>query len=232
MYQQFVCEDHFFRLIQSQCSASRSFVCRARGKHKGEIEALLTQSQLIANPLDWRRIAQINRPIILEVGFGMGDFLLQQAQNHTDRNYIGIEVHRAGIIRVLKSIVTKQIENLKIIYGDAAQLLKFFVSPQSIDAIQILFPDPWPKTRHHKRRLIQPEFISTMHRALKHLGRLHIVTDWDPYARHIIRDLSNQPWQPLFDNPINSDSGYESKFAKKAKSTARIWDLIYQKIMN
>lgn len=230
MFHQLVCEDHFFRLIQSQCCTSRSFVCRSRGKHKKEIEALLTCSQLIANPLDWLEITQVNRPIILEVGFGRGDFLLQQAQMYTDKNYIGIEVHRAGIIRVLKSIVTQRIDNLKIIYGDARQLLKLFVSEGSIDAIQILFPDPWPKTRHHKRRLIQPEFISMMHRALKQLGRLHIVTDWDPYARYIMRVLSSQPWQPLFDNPINDASKYESKFAKKAKCTAKIWDLTYQKI--
>lgn len=129
---------------------------------------------------------------ILEIGFGTGDSLFEMAKNHPDQNFIGIEVYRSGIVNLLSRLQADPLPNIKIFQGDAQEILQKFESA-SLDRIQIFFPDPWPKLRHHKRRLIQPAFTMDIAKKLKPQGHLHLATDWEDYAGHMMKVLSLAP---------------------------------------
>lgn len=135
--------------------------------------------------LNVEKIFPVNAPWLLEIGFGMGNSLAQLAAEHSDWNFIGIDVHRPGIGSLLSMLHEKKLNNVKIIEHDAIDLFRRFIQPDSLDMIQILYPDPWPKRRHHKRRLIQTSFLDLILPALKTNGLLFIATDWEDYARHI-----------------------------------------------
>jgi tRNA (guanine-N7-)-methyltransferase len=128
-------------------------------------------------------------PRILEIGFGMGDALAAMAQARPDCDYLGIEVHRPGIGSLLLKLEKAAADNARIIDGDAVEVLQRHLGDTSLDAVHLFFPDPWPKRRHHKRRLVQPEFAELVRRKLKSGGRLHVATDWEDYARHILAVL-------------------------------------------
>lgn len=125
-------------------------------------------------------------PTIIEIGFGMGTSTALIAQKFPENNYIGIEVHRPGIGKLLSEIERLGLKNIRIIQHDAVEVIKNMISQGSIDGFHIFFPDPWPKKKHHKRRLIQPEFVSLICSALKQSGYLYAVTDWDPYAEQML----------------------------------------------
>ncbi len=128
---------------------------------------------------------------ILEIGFGNGKSLLTSAKENPEKNFIGIETHQPGVASVLMGIEKHQIKNIKIFYADAVDVLQKNIPDHSFNVIQIFFPDPWPKRRHNKRRLIQPEFVHLLTQKLKQDGVLHLATDWEDYAMHMMTVLSN-----------------------------------------
>jgi len=131
-----------------------------------------------------------NTNVTLEIGFGSGAATLQIAQENPDKNYFGIEVHTPGIGHLLLEMEKRKIDNIKIIEHDAAEVMAKMIPACSLDAIHIFFPDPWPKKRHRKRRLIQRPFTEILSGCLKPEGYLYFVTDWEDYAVHALEELS------------------------------------------
>ena len=125
-------------------------------------------------------------PCHLEIGFGMGDTLVSLARTHPERDYLGVEVHEAGIGRVLALAEREGLGNLRVARGDAVELLRGRIAEGALAAILVLFPDPWPKKRHHKRRLIQPGFVELAASRLADDGLLQLATDWTPYAEQML----------------------------------------------
>lgn len=130
------------------------------------------------------------RPLVIEIGFGMGDSLLEMAEDHPDMNFVGIEVHRPGTGHLLRLAKEKDITNLRVYCADTITVMENCIEPDSVDRIQVFFPDPWPKKRHHKRRLLNDEFVTCMERRLAPGGVVHIATDWQPYGEEILTLLS------------------------------------------
>ncbi len=136
-----------------------------------------------------------NKPqsVTLEVGFGNGDSLLEMALQQPQNNFLGIEVYESGIGRLINEANKKQISNLKIIKGDAVEILENNIEDDSISCLQLFFPDPWHKKKHHKRRIIQTSFLDTLKNKLINGGIVHVVTDWEDYAEHIMETMENHP---------------------------------------
>jgi tRNA (guanine-N7-)-methyltransferase len=128
---------------------------------------------------------------ILEIGSGMGEATAQIALNNLDTGYVAVEMHKPGLAALLLLIMEKQISNIKMIREDATYLLANFIPDGSLDGIHLLFPDPWPKNRQHKRRIVQDDFIELSARKLKPKGFIHIATDWQPYAQWIKTKFEN-----------------------------------------
>ena len=124
-------------------------------------------------------------PQVLEIGFGNGESLVQQAKDSPELDFLGIEVHEPGIGHCMLQAQAAGITNLRLINHDAVEVLALAIPPKSLHRINLYFPDPWPKKRHHKRRLVQPAFIEQLHSRLEASGTLHIATDWANYAEHI-----------------------------------------------
>jgi len=128
---------------------------------------------------------------ILEIGSGMGEATAQIALNNLDTGYVAVEMHKPGLAALLLLIMEKHITNIKMIREDATYLLANFIPDASLDGIHLLFPDPWPKNRQHKRRIVQDDFIELIARKLKPKGFIHIATDWQPYAQWIKTKFEN-----------------------------------------
>lgn len=128
---------------------------------------------------------------ILEIGSGMGEATAQIALNNLDTGYVAVEMHKPGLAALLLLIIDKQISNIKMIREDATYLLANFIPDSSLDGIHLLFPDPWPKNRQHKRRIVQDDFIELIARKLKPKAFIHIATDWQPYAQWIKTKFDN-----------------------------------------
>jgi tRNA (guanine-N7-)-methyltransferase len=128
-------------------------------------------------------------PCHLEIGFGMGDALAELAQAHPERNYLGVDVHEAGIGRLLHLLAERGLDNVRVARGDAVSLLRERIALRALDAVLVFFPDPWPKKRHHKRRLIQPPFVDLLASRLTAGGLLHLATDWAPYATWMLEAI-------------------------------------------
>ena len=162
------------RITSSQKSALENLLPKY-GAHYSEDLGLLPSS-LLGNP---------EFPLILDIGFGDGELLVSTAEDQTEINFIGIEVYDAGIGHCLKLIEQRKVNNLKLISGDAVEVMKFGIPDNSINQINLFFPDPWPKKRHHKRRIINNEFILLMSKKLAEKGMVNISTDWEDYADQI-----------------------------------------------
>ena len=143
--------------------------------------------------LDLERLFGRAAPKILEIGFGMGETTAAIAQAHPEADYLGVEVHSPGVGSLLKRIAALGLANLRIIQHDAAEVLEHMITPGSLDGVYIFFPDPWPKKRHHKRRLMQPAFTALLASRLKPGGYLHVATDWEHYAQQMLDVLSAEP---------------------------------------
>jgi len=128
---------------------------------------------------------------VLEIGFGNGSSLAKMAADQPDQDFIGVEVHRPGVGQLLNSIGEQNLTNLRVACTDAVELLKHQIADNSLDRVQLYFPDPWHKKRHHKRRIIQPDFVALLAKKLKTGGHLHMATDWEHYAEHMLEDLSS-----------------------------------------
>ena len=146
-----------------------------------------------AAPLDFDTVFGRAAPRILEIGFGMGETTAAIAQAQPQNDYIGIEVHTPGVGSLLKRLGELQLANVRVIQHDAVAVLERMIPPASLDGCHIFFPDPWPKTRHHKRRLIQPPFAALLASRLKPDAYLHVATDWEEYAQHMLAVLAAEP---------------------------------------
>ena len=125
-------------------------------------------------------------PLTLEIGFGNGGSLAAMAEQEPDNDFIGIEVHRPGVGRLLNAVHERQLNNVRVFCADAVEVLNRCIDDHSLDRVLLFFADPWPKKKHHKRRIVQPVFVSLLARKLKGGGLLHMATDWQPYAEHML----------------------------------------------
>ena len=141
------------------------------------------------DPLDLDSLFGRKAPCTLEIGFGNGEHLAARARAEPERHFLGVEVHRPGIGQLLHQAAADHSTNLRVIAQDAVEVLQQKIAPESLDEVQILFPDPWPKTRHHKRRLIQATFATLVTSRLRLGGRLLLATDWVPYGEQMIEVL-------------------------------------------
>ncbi len=185
--------------------------------------------------LNFYSLYRNNFPIHLEIGFGNGEALIASAESNTDKNYLGIEVYDSGIGSCLIKAKKKQINNIKICSGDARDVLEVQIADKSLERINIYFPDPWPKKRHHKRRLIQKDFLRLCASKLKKTGQLHIATDWNNYAEHIIEIIEKNTdfivSKHLKHNGKIKLERPTTKFEKKGlKKGHFIWDWVLTKI--
>ena len=173
-------------------------------------------------------------PRVLEIGFGNGNSLAEMAANQPGHDYIGVEVHRPGIGQLLNLIEQQKLCNLRVACTDAVELLKYRIADQSLDRVQLYFPDPWHKKRHHKRRIIQAEFVAILAQKIKPGGYLHMATDWQHYAEQMLDDLSTHSG---FINCANK-SGYIprpdwrplTKFEQRGQKLGHdVWDLLFKR---
>jgi len=138
------------------------------------------------SPINFQELFGRECPVVLEIGFGNGESLALMAEQNPDRCYLGVEVHRPGVGSLLLNIERLGLTNLRLSMSDSVELLQSQIADHSLSAVQIYFPDPWPKARHHKRRLIQAEFVQLLRRKLKANGTVHMATDWPDYADHML----------------------------------------------
>jgi tRNA (guanine-N7-)-methyltransferase len=141
-------------------------------------------------PLDWPTVFGRVAPVILEIGFGNGEALAATAAAHPENNYLGIEVHRPGAGSLLRRLEAQDLHNVRVMLDDAKEILEQRMADASLSAVHLFFPDPWPKKRHHKRRLVQPDFTALVARKLEAGGYFHLATDWPAYAEHMAAVLS------------------------------------------
>lgn len=135
--------------------------------------------------LDLARIFARDAPCHLEIGFGMGHSLVEMARRHPENNYLGVDVYLPGIGSLLDSLDKAGLDNVRVLNVDAVEVLTQHLPEQALQCIYLFFPDPWPKKRHHKRRLVQADFARRVRRALAHGGMFHMATDWEEYALHM-----------------------------------------------
>ena len=136
-------------------------------------------------PLDMQAIFGNSNPVVMEIGFGNGRLLAQQAQQHPEFNFIGLEVHRPGVGHLLLQLQEHATENVRILNQDAMEVLSRHIPAQSLYALWLYFPDPWPKKKHHKRRIVNQRFLDLVMNSLQDNGVLHMATDWQDYAEHM-----------------------------------------------
>lgn len=216
----------------------RSFVTRAGRTTPSQQKAIDNLSQAFVlpyqdKPIDWRSIFSRQAPRILEIGFGMGDATAYIAGLMPETDFIGVEVHEPGIGALLKKIDEQKLNNLRLIQHDAVDVIKQMLEPQSLDGIHIFFPDPWHKKRHHKRRLIQTEFIHLLSSRLKQNGYIHCATDWEHYAEQMLTVLSAEPSLSNTANNYAERPGYRpiTKFENRGLRLGHgVWDLVFRKI--
>jgi tRNA (guanine-N7-)-methyltransferase len=215
----------------------KSFVLRAGRMGTGQARALedLGPRFLIPytpEPLDLEAAFGRSAPKILEIGFGMGDSTATIAASLPGNDYLGVEVHTPGVGALLKRIGEGNLSNLRIIQHDAVEVLNHMLADGALDGIHIFFPDPWPKKKHHKRRLIQSELVALLARKLKPDGYLHLATDWEHYAMQMLEVLSGEPSLHNTSHGFSPRPDYRplTKFEKRGLKLGHgVWDLIFRK---
>jgi tRNA (guanine-N7-)-methyltransferase len=217
----------------------RSFVTRAGRITEAQQRAL---AQLwpkygvgfASEPLDYRALFGRDAACTVEIGFGNGENLLVLAGSHPERDFLGIEVHRPGVGRLLLALEAAGLRNVRIICHDAVEVLEHQLPPQSVAEFLILFPDPWPKKRHHKRRLVQRPFVELLASRLVPGGLLRLATDWQPYALEMLTTLTAVP---DFVN-LAGDGGFverpservPTRFERRGERLGHeVWDLAFRR---
>jgi tRNA (guanine-N7-)-methyltransferase len=177
---------------------TRVYIRRKGRMTRAQARALATlfdryQLPMSASPVDWTAVFGRIAPLLLEIGFGMGHALIDAAQRHPDWNCVGVEVYRPGIGALLNAISAAQLTNIRIIEGDAREVLAGMIGPAQLHRLIVFFPDPWPKSKHHKRRLVNDEFATLAASRLAEDGRLLVATDWAHYAAAMLAVLDAEP---------------------------------------
>ncbi len=184
-------------------------------------------------PVDLDRIFNRAALRVLEIGFGMGETTTRIAAAHPENDYLGIEVHTPGVGSLLKALSEQNLSNVRVIQHDAVEVMQHMIAPATFDAAHIFFPDPWPKKRHHKRRLIQPPLIAMLCEKLKPGGYVHAATDWQEYAEQILAVMAAEP------RLANTARGYaprpdyrpQTKFESRGLKLGHgVWDLVFRRI--
>lgn len=183
-------------------------------------------------PLDLDHVFGRVAPRILEIGFGMGETTARIAAQHPEIDYLGTEVHTPGVGSLLNRIVELGLANVRVIQHDAVEVLEHMIAPESLDGVHIFFPDPWPKKRHHKRRLIQPPFVALLVSRMRRGAYVHVATDWENYAQQIMEVLSDNPLL------VNTTDGFASRPASRPQTKFesrglrlghRVWDVLFRR---
>ncbi len=179
--------------------------------------------------LDFKDVFKNSNDTYLEIGFGMGHATIEIAERNPDKNYLGVEVHTPGVGRVLNEIHTRKLDNLKIIRHDAVEIFEHMIGTETLSGIHLFFPDPWPKKKHFKRRLVQKEFVSLVLPKLKPGGYIYTATDWEPYAEWILevfqsfKQLKNR-YNPYADKiEWRPETSFERKGIGKSHKIRNIW---------
>lgn len=215
----------------------RSFVLRAGRLGPGQARALADLGPRFVipyapQPIDATSIFGRQAPLLLEIGFGMGDATASIAARLPDTDFIGVEVHTPGVGALLKRIGELSLTNLRIVQHDAVEVVQHMLAPASLAGVHVFFPDPWHKKRHHKRRLLQPPFVQLLASRLAPGGYLHCATDWEPYAQQMLEVLSAEPLLR------NRHDGYAprpdyrppTKFEHRGLKLGHgVWDLVFEK---
>jgi tRNA (guanine-N7-)-methyltransferase len=215
----------------------KSFVLRQGRVSHAQRRALDTLLPVLglpyrAGPLDLDQAFGRNAPCVLEIGCGMGETTVAIAGTHADVNYLGIEVHSPGVGSLLKLADEAGLTNLRVIQHDAVEVLRDMLAPASLAGCNIFFPDPWPKKRHHKRRLLQPPFLALLASRMRAGALLHVATDWEDYAVHILTVLTASP------DFRNTAEGFAArpatrpltKFEQRGlKLGHQVWDLVFER---
>lgn len=216
----------------------RSFVLRAGRMGSGQSRALLELGPRFVIPYDPGRPLDLDMvfgraaPRILEIGFGMGETTATLAASHPENDYLGIEVHTPGVGALLKRMGEAGLDNVRIIQHDAVEALRHMLAEATLDGVHVFFPDPWPKKKHHKRRLIQADFVALLASRLKSGGYLHMATDWRDYADQMLEVLSREPAL------ANTCEGFAprpdhrplTKFERRGLRLGHgVWDLVFRR---
>ena len=215
----------------------KSFVLRAGRVGSGQTRALAELGPRFVLPfadaaLDFDHVFGRHAPVVLEIGFGMGDATAAVAEAMPGTDFLGIEVHTPGVGALLRHIGDQQLANLRIVQHDAVPVLERMIAPGSLAGVHIWFPDPWHKKKHNKRRLVQPGFVAQLVTRLAPGGYLHCATDWHPYAEQMLAVLSAEPAL------ANTADGYAPRPVHRplTKFEARglrlghgVWDLLFQR---
>jgi tRNA (guanine-N7-)-methyltransferase len=216
----------------------RSYVLRGGRLGSGQQRALATLAPRFVlpwapAPIDPVAVYGRRAPLIVEVGFGMGDATAQIAAAQPQCDFLGVEVHAAGVGALLRRIDERGLGNLRIVRHDAVEVLRAMIAPATLAGVHVYFPDPWPKSRHHKRRLIQPGFVALLAARLAPGAYLHCATDWQPYAEQMLQVLGAEP------GLANTAAGYAERPAWRplTKFEARglalghgVWDLVFRRV--
>jgi tRNA (guanine-N7-)-methyltransferase len=215
----------------------KSYVLRAGRMGTGQVRALRELAPryvlaFAATPLHAVQVFGRHAPLVVEIGFGMGQATASIAAARPQDDFLGIEVHEPGIGALLQRIDQQQLANLRIVQHDAVEVLQQMIAPATLAAVHVFFPDPWPKKRHWKRRLIQPPFVALLASRLAPGGTLHCATDWQPYAEQMLEVLSAEPLL------ANTADGYApqpdyrplTKFENRGLALGHgVWDLVFNK---
>ncbi|MCE0724706.1 MULTISPECIES: tRNA (guanosine(46)-N7)-methyltransferase TrmB [Legionella] len=218
----------------------KSYVLRAgrvSNRQRQGLDLWLKNYELTVDESPWNLSEEFIRTAdtVVEIGFGMGASLLAMAKNNPELNYIGIEVHQAGVGSLAADLHEYQLSNVRIVAHDAVEVFRTQLLDNSLAGVQIFFPDPWHKKRHHKRRLIQKEFIQLLTKKIKPGGFIHCATDWQDYAEHILEVLSTEPTL----KNTQKEGGYSprplsrplTKFEQRGERLGHgVWDLIFTKL--
>ena len=215
----------------------RSFVLRqgrVSNAQRRAVDTLLSVYGIAYAPgaLDFERVFDRRAPTILEIGFGMGETTASIARAQPQNNYLGIEVHTPGVGGLLKLIDEGGLSNLRIIQHDAVEVLQHMIAPASLSGAHIFFPDPWPKKRHHKRRLIQPGFVALLTSRLAPGAYVHAATDWQDYAEQILAVFAAEPGLANTTQGFAQRPDYRplTKFESRGLKLGHgVWDIVFRK---
>ncbi|REL30377.1 tRNA (guanosine(46)-N7)-methyltransferase TrmB [Thalassotalea euphylliae] len=218
----------------------RSFVKREGRLTKGQAHALDNHWQDMGldhqdGMLDYAQVFGNDNPVVLEIGFGMGKSLVEMAKNAPELNYIGVEVHRPGVGACVGLAVEQEANNLKVYEHDAIEILADCIPDNSLTTVQLFFPDPWHKKKHHKRRIVKPEFVETIRQKLKVGGVFHMATDWENYAECMLEDMQSAPgYENLSatnDYVPRPDNRPLTKFENRGQRLGHgVWDIQFKKL--